>query len=86
MRLIKLKVFREDLKLNTEYWVCDSYMACGATRDNVFLYNPTFFDEMQGKNILIFDGAYIAFTEKSEAIELSEQLYADHHLMYTLRQ
>ena len=77
-----MRIKRKDLKLKTEYWVCDTGMACGKTTDNVFKYNPTYFDEVQGKNILIFDSYYVAFTNEQEALNLSEEMRKDHNAMY----
>ena len=79
-----MRIKRIDLKLNTEYWVCDTAMASGKTTDNVFKYNPTFFDSVKGKDIILFDGDYIAFTEESEALDLSKRMIEDPNLMYKL--
>jgi len=79
-----MKVKRKDLKFNTEYWVCDTAMASGITNNNVFQYNPTFFCKVKNRNIILFDGDYIAFTEESEALDLSNRMIKDPSLMYKL--
>lgn len=79
-----MRVKRRQLKLDTEYWVCDTAMASGKTNDNVFKYNPTYFCKIKGKKVILFDGDYIAFTEEEEALELSNRMIKDPNLMYKL--
>ena len=79
-----MQLKRSELKLNTEYWVCDTAMASGTTDNNVFKYNPTYFDEVKGESVILFDGDYIAFTEESEALDLSKRMIKDPNLMYKL--
>jgi len=79
-----MQIKRKDLKFNTEYWVCDTAMASGKTTDNVFKYNPTYFSEVQNKNVIVFDGDYIAFTEEREALDLNRRMIEDPDLMYKL--
>ena len=79
-----MQVLRNELKLNTEYWVCDLAMASGKTNNNVFKYNPTFFDEVKGEDIILFDSDYRAFTTEKEALDVSDAMIKKPSLMYKL--
>jgi len=73
-----------DLKLHTSYWVCDIAMACGRSRNNVFIYNPTFFDKKLLRTVIIKNSDYRYFTTEQEAIELSIALEKDTQLMFKI--
>ena len=62
------------LKLDAEYWVCDTALACGETNDNVFKYNPTYFSEARNAKVIIFPCEYVPFETEKEALLFSNNL------------
>lgn len=74
-----MRVKSRDLKLNKEYWICDTGMAgCDDNHNNVFKCNLTF------KGRILFDCYYIAFTTKKEAIKLSDEIGVDGLTLFGL--